>query len=102
MTDRLNIVTIRIQNEGAIVVRMILRAKTRRPIVPTTGLKGRVVKSVDQDSAAHLKRNMNGRIVRGALANPEIRFLRFAKPRHIRVSSHRSRELHQERIPKRG
>ena len=88
MTDRLNIVTIRVKNEGAIVVRMVLRAQPWCPIVTTTRRKGGVVKRVDQGSAAHLKSNMNGRIIGGALANPEIRFLRFAKPRHVRVPSH--------------
>src|SRR5262249_38130588 len=96
MTDRLNIVAIRIKNEGAIVVRMVLRAQPWRPIVTTTRCKGGVIKRVDQGSAAHLKSNMNGRIIGGALANPETRFLGSANPRHVRVPGHSGRELHEE------
>src|SRR5262245_11790825 len=102
MTDRLNIVTIKIQHEGPIVVRMVLGAQPWRPIVTTNRGQGRVVKGIDQGAAAHLKRNMTWRFIRGALANPEIRFLRFAKPCHVSVPRHRSREFHEERVPQRS
>src|SRR5215813_8627647 len=102
MTDRLNIVTIRIKHEGPIVVRMVLWAQPWCPIVTPTRGQGRVVKGIDQGAAAHLKRNMQWRFIRGALANPEVRFLRFAKARHIRVPRHCSREFHEERVSQRG
>src|SRR5258705_5556028 len=38
MTDRLDAMTVRVENEGGVVGGMVLRAESRRPIIPASSI----------------------------------------------------------------
>lgn len=44
---RLDVVAIRIENECAVVVRVVVETQARRPVVASTGLDGSAVEGVD-------------------------------------------------------
>jgi len=48
MADGLDIVAVRIEDEGAVVVLMILRSQTRWPVVSAACGQGRLMKRIDR------------------------------------------------------
>src|SRR3954453_9701979 len=46
VTDGFDVVTVRIQHEGAIVVGVIMRSWTRRSVVTATGRQGRLIEGI--------------------------------------------------------
>jgi hypothetical protein len=79
MTDRLDAMTVRVENEGGVVGGMVLRAEFRRPIIPASSIECGYVEGID------------GRAVRGS--ETEVRARRRRDPTLLC----RDRELHAER-----
>src|SRR5258706_5494083 len=77
--DRLDIITVRIEHEGTVVVGAVLRSQARLAIVFATRSKRRVIKRIDQRALVHLEGDMDRYPSRIALIEPKIGARRFAK-----------------------
>ena len=72
MADGLNVVSVRIQHEGTVVVSVIVRPHARRAVVPATRGQRGLVERVDLRAIVGAKRDVQRwRMV--ASSNPEIR-----------------------------
>src|SRR5690349_13309976 len=71
----LDVVTIGVEHERAVVVFMILGPQTRGPIVPSPRGHGRLVKSIDERPVVGAKCDVQRGLLRRALMNPKIRLL---------------------------
>lgn len=74
MTDRLDVVTIRVEHKSPKVVRMVMRTQPGGAIVTSAGGERRLVESLDAGAARYPERDMDGRDVGRAAADPEFRF----------------------------
>jgi hypothetical protein len=86
MADRFDVVAVRIEDEGPIVVPMALRSKPRTAVVSPTRPDGRLMEkasTVARSSAA----NAIWRALL-ALADPEVRLARPSEPRHRDAGFH--------------
>jgi hypothetical protein len=63
MANGFDVVAVRIQNERAVIVRMIVRANAWSAIVATACGDGRLVERVDEGSAGNAKRDVDRRNV---------------------------------------
>ena len=79
MTNDFYVVAVRIEDEGTVVVRMIMRPQARRAVIFSSGSEGGLMKGVNQRAFSDAKGDMNTRIVRRSLADPEVRFRGLAK-----------------------
>src|SRR5450755_3415827 len=79
VADRLDVVPIGVQNKGAIVVGMVLRARSRSSVVPAACSHRRPIERVDLCARFGAKRDVDGRHVRLALTDPEVRLGRDAE-----------------------
>src|SRR5204863_8280673 len=91
MTDGFDVVSVRIEDERAIVVRVIVRAKARWAIVSSSGCHRRFIKRIDELPRVRVKRNVAASAVQRSLPDPEIGFGRNGESR---VAA----ELHPYRI----
>ena len=73
MAHRLDIVPIRIEHEGSVVVRVVLRPEPRRAVVHASRLERRPVKRVDSGARLRDEGDVQRALQGGARANPEIR-----------------------------
>lgn len=71
MTDRFNIVSIGIENEGAVIVGVIMRAKPGSAVVDAAGQNGGSMEFVDKFPALGCKGDMRARLQNIALTDPE-------------------------------
>src|ERR1022692_902083 len=71
VADGLDVVSIGVQHKGAIVVGMVLRAKSRGSVVLPARRHRRPIKSVDLRARLGAKRDVDGRHVRLALTDPD-------------------------------
>src|SRR5947209_8490638 len=71
VTDRLDIVPVQVEHEGAVVVRMIMRANAGRAVVLPAGRQRRVVECVDAGAILHRNRDVQGMIQSALAADPE-------------------------------
>src|SRR5688500_4942782 len=83
VADGLDVVTVRVEHEGAVVAGMIVRANARTVIVAAAGGDRRGIERLDECARAHAERDMNCRNVRFAAGDPEIRHRRLAETRDI-------------------
>ena len=66
MAHRFDVVPIRADDEGGIVVRMIVRTQTRSTVVLAPGLQGRMIEVIDLLSSVGMERDMKrGRLLLG-------------------------------------
>src|SRR5258706_10570577 len=77
--DRLDIITVRVEHEGDVVVGVVLRSQARLAIVFAARSKRRVIKRIDQRALVHLEGDMGRYPSRIALIEPKIGARRFAK-----------------------
>lgn len=59
VVHRFDVVAVGIENESAIIVRVIMRSHSRRTVVPAAGLESSMVKCVDGPKARMLARNLH-------------------------------------------
>ena len=74
MADRFDVVAIHIQNEGRVVVGMVVWPQPGSAVVPTAGAQRRLVERLDLPTSIGSKNDVDPRHVRLALAEGEIRF----------------------------
>jgi len=94
VAHRLNIVAVRIQDEGPVILGVVLRSQPRSAIVSTTSAQRRLVERVDPLTSIGVERNMDSRRVRFALGDPEVRLPPLPE------TGHRSVKLEQQLVPK--
>jgi hypothetical protein len=95
MADRFDVVAVRIEDEGPIVARMILRAKPRTAVVAPTRRDGRLMEGINGETVIGSKRDVEG-LARLALADPEVR---LSPPSETRC---RDAGLHDQLVTQRG
>ena len=87
MADRFDVVPIRVQHEGAIVIRVVMQARTRRAIVAPAGGQGSMIERVDLGAGLHAEGHVQRRVVhrpgRGRAGDPEVRLGRLAETGNI-------------------
>ncbi len=93
MAYRLDVVAVGVENERAVIVRMILRTQTGSAVVASAGRNRGLVKVIDNAPLRRRKRDVSGPR-RIALPYPEIGLPVLSETRRIA-------ELHQQLIPKR-
>jgi hypothetical protein len=71
MADRFDVVAVRIEDEGPIVARMVLRAKPRIAVIAPTCRHGRLMEAINSGALIGSKRDVEG-LARLALADPEV------------------------------
>jgi hypothetical protein len=95
MADRFDVVAVRIEDEGPIVARMVLRAKPRTAVIAPTCRHGRLMEGINSGALIGSKRDVEG-LAWLALADPEIR---LAPPSESR---RRDAGLHDQLVTQRG
>jgi hypothetical protein len=75
-----NIVTVWTNDKGAVVVRMVLRPQTRRPVVLAAGGDGTAIEVVDLTPGLCGKREVQGSALHRAGPEPERRFVVSSQP----------------------
>src|SRR5205814_5348696 len=98
VTHRLDVVTVRVEHEGAVVVRVVLRPQTRRTVVLAACCNGRLVEGVYRGARRDAKRDMDRRADRSALADPEVGPVRMAEAGAFLPDAVRGGQLHQARM----
>ena len=98
VTHGLDVVTVRIEHKGAIVVGVVLRPQTRRAVVLAACRYRRLVKGVHCCARGDSKRNMDRRCDRFALADPEIGPVRMAEACTFLLTLTRGRQLDHARM----
>ena len=73
MADGLDVVTVRVEHEGAVVVRVVVRPQPRRAIVLAAGRERRVIERIDRRSIVRGDRHVQRTIDPALGADPEIR-----------------------------
>src|SRR5262249_13170584 len=94
MTHGFDVVTVRIEHERAVVVGVIVRTQSRRPVVLAAGREGGLVERVDLRARLGAKRHVDMRYAAKGLAHPEVGLGWYAETRGIL-------ELHDDRIAER-
>lgn len=95
MTHGFNIVSIRVQHEGPVIIGVVMGAEARFPIVAPACGDCCIEEGIDLGARSNAECHMNRGIVRGALADPKIRVRRFTEARYITVASRRTWELNE-------
>src|SRR5689334_22603522 len=91
MADRLDVVAVRIEHERAVVIRVIVRPQSGRPVVAPARRYRRLVERVDLLPIRGAKGDMRRQDCRLAVTDPEIGLRRDAE-------ADRVLELHDHRI----
>jgi hypothetical protein len=84
VTHRFNIVTIRTNDKGAVVVRVVMGPQTRRPVVLATGGDGAAKEVVDLTPSLCGKGKVQWSTFHRARAEPERRFVVSSQPYGVR------------------
>ena len=87
MADRFDVVAVRIEDEGPIVVPMALRSKPRTAVVAPTRPDGRLMEGINSGAIIGSKRDMEG-LAWLALADPEVRLAPPPEPRRRDAGFH--------------
>jgi hypothetical protein len=95
MADRFNVVAVRIEDIGPIVVPMVLGAKPRTAVVAPTRRHGRLMEGINSGAVIGSKRDVEG-LAWLALADPEVR---LAPPPESRC---RNAGFHDQLVTQRG
>jgi len=95
MADRFDVVAVRIENEGPIVARMVLRSKPGSAVVAPTRRYGRLMEGINGSAVIGSKRDMEG-LAWLALADPEVRLAPSSEPRS------RDAGFHDQLVAQRG
>src|SRR5262249_2649332 len=93
MRDGLDVVTIGVQDEGAVVVVVVLVAKSRLAIVPAACLEGSLIKMVDDFAGARYEGHMRWHDLRLDL-EPKVGLAMRAEPAS-------SRKVHDDLVVER-
>lgn len=81
MADGLDVVALRVDDEGAVIMGMVVRAQTRRPVVPATSGDRGLVEGVDGGATAGLPgqvtpgRHRRAAMGRGTVDEPDVGLL---------------------------
>ena len=84
VTHGFNIVTIRTDDKGAVVVRVVMRPQTRTPVVLAAGSDGAAIEVVDLTPSLCGKRKVQRSTFHRAGAEPERRFMVSPQPYGVR------------------
>ena len=93
-----NVVTIWVENKCSIVVRVIVRSDAGSAVVLTACGQRSLVEGIDGGPGRNTKSNVNGWLVCGATADPEVWLWGFSEAGDICVPSHRCRNLGEKRV----
>jgi hypothetical protein len=93
VANDLDIVTVRVEDEGTVIIRMILRPEARRAVVFPSRRQGGLMKSIDQRAVVDPKGDMNAGVVRCSFADPEVCFGRLAKTGDVARAGYRRGKL---------
>jgi hypothetical protein len=95
MADRFNVVAVRIEDEGPIVARMIIRSKPGSAVVAPTRRYGRLMEGINGGAVIGSKRDVEG-LTWLTLADPEVRLALPSEPRR------RDARFHNQLVAQRG
>src|SRR6516162_8689008 len=98
MTHHFDVVTVGVEHEGAVVVGVVVRARTGRAVIAPAGCECRGVERIDQRTLADAERDVHRRLVGYALSDPEVRFGRRTEAGDIVAAGHRGRKLQQQPV----
>ena len=103
MTDSLNVVAVRPDDECRIVIGVVMRANPRRTIVLTSGSQSLFIELVDLASTVCNEGKVEGQRVALCRAQPKRGLLRPPKPRGVRKFHHdtnaqRRKRAQEERL----
>src|SRR2546427_7742285 len=79
VTNGFDIVSVGVENERAVIIRMVVRAQARSAVVLAARGDRRTIERIDVRPRVGAKRDMNRRNIGLALADPEIRLRRHAE-----------------------
>jgi hypothetical protein len=79
VADNFDVVAVGIEDECAVVIRMVLGSQSWCAVVSSSRSKGGLMKGIHQRTFSDLKGSMNTRIVWFPLSDPKIRLRRLTK-----------------------
>src|SRR5262245_57477170 len=102
VADRLDVMAIEVEDEGAVVVRMVLRPQTRRPVVPPAGPERGLVEGAHLGPRLDREGDVHGRSGLTVAADPELRLAALAETARPDLAlGLLGAELHHEGDPER-
>src|SRR5262252_5962481 len=102
MADGLDVVAIRVEHEGAVVVRMVVPPQAGRAIVLSACRERGAIEGVDRGAVLGNERDVNLALRPLAGGEPEIRLAIIAETDIARAAALLGRDLHGDPIAKRG
>ena len=101
MADRLDIVPVGIEREGAVIVRMIMRADAGRTVVPAAGRECGLVECIDRRAVLGDDGDVNGPVQAAFAADPEIRLAAGPEARGGKAFLGFLRDFHDQNVSER-
>src|SRR5262249_7916381 len=95
VTDSLDVVTVRIEHKRPVVVWMVIRPQARRTVVPAACCDGCLMEGIQRSARGHTKCDVDGRLGRIALIDPEVRSVGMTEAGALRVATWSGGQLHQ-------
>lgn len=82
MADRFDVVAVRIQNEGRVVVGVVVWPQPGSAVLPAAGVQRRLVERLDLPTSIGTESDVDPRRVRLAPADPEVRLSGLSETGH--------------------
>src|SRR3954451_13281073 len=102
VANRLDVVAVRVEHEGAVIGRVIMRPNAGRPVVAPARRDRRLVELVHRGAVLCQDRDMHRLVQRALAADPEIRLAVGAEAGGRIVSGLLLRDLHDQAVAERG
>src|SRR5712675_629438 len=102
MADGLDIVTVQVEHEGAIVARVVVRPQTRCAIVLAAGCERGAIESIDRGAVLGHEGDVDVALWPFAQCQPEIGLAIIAKADIARAAALLRRDLHGDSITQRS
>ena len=93
MAYHFNVVTVEIEHEGAVVVRVVVRPRAGRAVVAAAGAERRGVEGIHQRARLDPEGHVQWRAVGRTLGHPEVRLGRHAETGDGGAAGDRGRKL---------
>src|SRR5215469_12948085 len=97
MANRFDVMTIRVEHEGAEIILVVMGAKARQAVVPTAGLDGRLIECLHALAVRGLEGHVGVGLAGLALADPEVGLLLAAEAGAFVAAAHLRGDFHDER-----
>src|ERR1043165_5295309 len=101
VADGFDGVAVRIEYEGAVIVWVVVRTQSRRTVVATARGERSAIEGVYLITGVGAKRDVNRRLLRLTLADPEIRFRWRTEPCPFKATGLFGGELHEDLVSER-